>query len=81
VPAGADDAAVIGRLLEDYQIEIASGLGDLEGEIFRIGCMGHSARPGNVSYLLPALGDALEREGADVDVEDGLAAMRARLGG
>jgi len=25
--------------------EIASGLGDLEGDIWRIGCMGYSARP------------------------------------
>jgi len=79
VPEAADDGAVIGHLLENYDIEIASGLGDLEGEIFRIGCMGHSARPGNVAYLLPALGDALEREGADVDVEAGVAAMRDRL--
>jgi len=79
VPDGADDGAVIARLIDAYDIEIASGLGDLAGEIFRIGCMGHSARPANVAYLLPALGGALEREGADVDVEAGVAAMRDRL--
>lgn len=63
VPEIVDDGAVIDHLLSEYDIEIASGLGDLEGEIWRIGCMGHSAREKNVSYLLSALGDALESEG------------------
>jgi alanine-glyoxylate transaminase/serine-glyoxylate transaminase/serine-pyruvate transaminase len=75
VPGGVDDGAVIQQLLDDYDLEIASGLGDLAGEIWRIGCMGHSARPKNVSYLLAALGDVLDQQGADVDVDAGLAAM------
>jgi alanine-glyoxylate transaminase/serine-glyoxylate transaminase/serine-pyruvate transaminase len=66
---------IIQYLLEEYEIEIASGLGDLAGEVFRIGCMGHSCRPGNVGFLLTALGEALDAQGADVDV----AAMRAAL--
>ncbi len=74
VPDGVTDAAVIGRLIEDYQIEIAGGLGDLSGEIFRIGCMGHSARKANVTYLMGALGHALVAEGADVDAQAGMAA-------
>jgi len=45
VPDGIDDGAVIDHLLEEYDLEIASGLGDLEGDIWRIGCMGYSARP------------------------------------
>ncbi|OYR89257.1 alanine--glyoxylate aminotransferase, partial [Halorubrum distributum] len=40
VPDGVDDGAVIDHLLEEYDLEIASGLGDLEGDIWRIGCMG-----------------------------------------
>jgi len=44
VPDGIDDGAVIDHLLEEYDLEIASGLGDLEGDIWRIGCMGYSAR-------------------------------------
>jgi alanine-glyoxylate transaminase/serine-glyoxylate transaminase/serine-pyruvate transaminase len=78
VPDGVDDGAVIDRLLDEYDLEIAGGLGDLSGEIFRIGCMGHSARPKNVTYLLSALGDALAAEGADVDADAALpAAMDA----
>jgi alanine-glyoxylate transaminase/serine-glyoxylate transaminase/serine-pyruvate transaminase len=67
VPSGVDDGAVIAHLLDEYDLEIASGLGDLAGEIWRIGCMGHSARPKNVEYVLSALEDALEREGYDTD--------------
>lgn len=35
-----DPDAVISRLLAEYDVEIAAGLGDLAGEIWRIGCMG-----------------------------------------
>ena len=63
VPDGVDDTAVIEYLLEEYNIEIASGLGDLDGEIWRIGCMGHSARRKNVEYLLAAMEDALAQQG------------------
>ncbi|KPN30691.1 serine-pyruvate aminotransferase/archaeal aspartate aminotransferase [Halolamina pelagica] len=68
VPDGVDDGEVIDYLLEAYDLEIASGLGDLEGDIWRIGCMGFSANPKNVSLLVTALGDALARQGVDVDV-------------
>ncbi|MEF8800572.1 MAG: alanine--glyoxylate aminotransferase family protein [Halolamina sp.] len=80
VPDGVDDGAVIDYLLEAYDLEIASGLGDLEGEIWRIGCMGHSANPKNVAYVLSALGDALDRQGADIDSEAAIPAMHDALG-
>jgi alanine-glyoxylate transaminase/serine-glyoxylate transaminase/serine-pyruvate transaminase len=80
VPDGVDDAAVIEHLLGEYDLEIASGLGALSGDIWRIGCMGHSASPKNVSFLMGALGDALVAQDADVDVEAGLAATSAALG-
>jgi len=80
VPDGVDDAAVIDYLLEEYDLEIASGLGDLSGDIWRIGCMGYSANPKNVSYLVSTLGDALSTQDADVDVEAGLAATSEALG-
>ena len=74
VPAGIEAKAVTRRLLAEHGIEIAGGLGDLAGTIFRIGCMGHGCRPGNVLLLLAALGNALQQEGARVDVAAGLAA-------
>ncbi|ESP90196.1 pyridoxal-phosphate-dependent aminotransferase family protein [Candidatus Halobonum tyrrellensis] len=79
VPDGVDDAAVIDDLLDGYDLEIASGLGDLAGEILRVGCMGHSARPANVSLLVSALGTALRDRGADVDVAAGAETVAERL--
>jgi alanine-glyoxylate transaminase/serine-glyoxylate transaminase/serine-pyruvate transaminase len=66
VPAGVDDGRVIERMLGEYGIEIVGGLGALAGDIFRVGCMGHSARPGNALEVVSALGTVLAEEGADV---------------
>ncbi|RQG89760.1 alanine--glyoxylate aminotransferase family protein [Natrarchaeobius halalkaliphilus] len=79
VPDGIDDGDVCRELLERYDLEIASGLGDLDGEIFRIGCMGHSARPENVVYVVTALGDVLDRMGAAVDPSAGVTAVRRTI--
>jgi alanine-glyoxylate transaminase/serine-glyoxylate transaminase/serine-pyruvate transaminase len=59
VPEGVDEAAVRGRLLAEFDIEIGAGLGPLAGQIWRIGLMGHTARPQNVERLLAALGKVL----------------------
>lgn len=55
IPEGVDDAGVRSALLNDYKIEIGAGLGPLAGKIWRIGLMGHTARPENVEKLLAAL--------------------------
>ncbi|MEG2172284.1 MAG: alanine--glyoxylate aminotransferase family protein [Desulfovibrionaceae bacterium] len=55
IPAGVDEAAIRARLLKEYAIEIGSGLGPLAGKIWRIGLMGHTARPENVQRLLDTL--------------------------
>jgi len=55
VPDGVDEAAVRGRLLSEHGIEIGAGLGPLAGKVWRIGLMGHTARPENVQRLLDAL--------------------------
>jgi len=55
VPEGVDDAAVRGRLLEEYSIEIGAGLGPFAGKAWRIGLMGHAATQRNVDLLLAAL--------------------------
>jgi alanine-glyoxylate transaminase / serine-glyoxylate transaminase / serine-pyruvate transaminase len=61
VPEGVDDAKVRSTLLERYDIEIGGGLGEYAGRVWRIGCMGHTARPRNVTMLLGALGEVLGR--------------------
>lgn len=59
VPAGVDAAAVSRRLLSEYNIEIAGGLGDLAGKVWRVGLMGYNSRPEMVAVLLRALADVL----------------------
>jgi alanine-glyoxylate transaminase/serine-glyoxylate transaminase/serine-pyruvate transaminase len=59
VPPEVDDMAVRGRLLQEFNIEIAGGLGALKGKIWRIGLMGHSSRTENVKLLLAALEEIL----------------------
>lgn len=61
VPKGVDDAAVRRALLSRYGIEIGGGVGPWAGKIWRIGCMGHTARMRNVVLLLAALGEILGR--------------------
>ncbi|MFC3476985.1 pyridoxal-phosphate-dependent aminotransferase family protein [Halobacterium litoreum] len=79
VPDGVDDGDVIDYVLEQYDLEIAAGLGDLSGDVFRVGCMGHGARPENVTLVVAALADAFDALGADVDAAAGLAATREAL--
>ncbi len=55
VPAGADEAAVRGRLLAEYNVDIAGALGSLKGRYWRVGLMGQSCRAENVVTLLGAL--------------------------
>ncbi|MBN8247491.1 MAG: alanine--glyoxylate aminotransferase family protein [Verrucomicrobia bacterium] len=59
IPAGADDAALRRRLLEDYGIEIGAGLGVMAGKAWRIGLMGHGATTRNVDLILAALREIL----------------------
>jgi alanine-glyoxylate transaminase/serine-glyoxylate transaminase/serine-pyruvate transaminase len=55
IPDGVDEARVRKSLLEDYNTEIAGGLGELKGKVWRIGLMGYSSSPENVDLLLNAL--------------------------
>jgi alanine-glyoxylate transaminase/serine-glyoxylate transaminase/serine-pyruvate transaminase len=59
VPDNVQDADLRSRLLREYNIEIAGGFGELAGKIWRIGLMGYSSRPENVTLLLGALKDLL----------------------
>src|ERR671910_907037 len=56
---GLADAKARTTLLDRYDIEIGGGLGEFVGRVWRIGCMGHTARPRNVALLLGALGEVI----------------------
>jgi alanine-glyoxylate transaminase/serine-glyoxylate transaminase/serine-pyruvate transaminase len=60
LPEGCDEADVRRRLLDEYRIEIGGGLGSVAGTVWRIGCMGHTARLRNVTLLLAALDEILQ---------------------
>jgi alanine-glyoxylate transaminase/serine-glyoxylate transaminase/serine-pyruvate transaminase len=60
VPEGVDSKAVSGYLLKNYNIEMAAGLGQLAGKVWRIGLMGFNSRRENVMLLLTSLKRALE---------------------
>jgi alanine-glyoxylate transaminase/serine-glyoxylate transaminase/serine-pyruvate transaminase len=55
IPQGINDAEIRRRLLEEYNIEIASGLGAFKGKVWRIGLMGYSSRKENIVLLISAL--------------------------
>jgi alanine-glyoxylate transaminase / serine-glyoxylate transaminase / serine-pyruvate transaminase len=61
VPDGVDEAKARLLLLERHGIEIGGGLGAYAGKVWRIGLMGHTARPRNVALLLAALDEVLGR--------------------
>jgi len=56
-----DEAAFRAALLREYNLEIGAGLGALAGKVWRIGLMGHSARPENIDLCLDAFRDLLRR--------------------
>jgi alanine-glyoxylate transaminase/serine-glyoxylate transaminase/serine-pyruvate transaminase len=51
------------RLLEEWNIDIAGGLGSLKGRLWRIGLMGSGSTKENVMLALNALHDSLNAEG------------------
>lgn len=60
VPTGVDGKEIQKYLLNEYNIEIAGGLGELAGKVWRVGLMGHNSRPENVLLLLSALEQAFK---------------------
>ncbi|MGH3331528.1 MAG: pyridoxal-phosphate-dependent aminotransferase family protein [Nocardioidaceae bacterium] len=63
VPDGADSAAVRRYLLERHNLEIGAGAGEFASTVWRIGLMGHNARPDAALLVLTALEDALKNAG------------------
>jgi alanine-glyoxylate transaminase/serine-glyoxylate transaminase/serine-pyruvate transaminase len=74
-----NDARVRRRLLEDYNIEIGGGLGEIAGLVWRIGLMGDSSRESNVLAFLSALERILLEEGYEVAPVAGVAGAHRSL--
>ena len=54
VPPGVDERQARARLLDEHGIEVGGGLGDFAGKVWRVGLMGHGARPEIVDRALAA---------------------------
>lgn len=60
VPQGVDEGMVRQKLLDEYNIEISGGLGELKGKVWRVGLMGYSSRKEYIVLLLAALKDLMK---------------------
>ncbi len=74
IPDGADDIATRKALLEQHNIEIGGGLGELKGKVWRVGLMSEGARANPVLLLLGALGSILKKQGCKVSAGAGVEA-------
>jgi len=74
VPAGVDDVKFRDQLLDEFNIEIAGGIGPLKGKIWRLGLMGYCAQKANVLLLLGAMEKVALDQGARVPAGAGVGA-------
>jgi len=80
IPDGVDEAAVRGRLLNEFNLEIGAGLGALAGKVWRIGLMGHASNIKNVMFCLSALDTVLTDMGAPIQSGVAVAAAQDAIG-
>lgn len=66
IPDGVDGEKVRARMRDDFEIEIGTSFGPLQGKIWRIGAMGYNARKHKVVITLGALEAVLRTEGLAV---------------
>lgn len=59
IPEGVDGKEISRQLLNDYNIEIGGGLGELAQKVWRVGLMGYNSRKENVDTLIAALKQVL----------------------
>jgi alanine-glyoxylate transaminase/serine-glyoxylate transaminase/serine-pyruvate transaminase len=76
-PASIDDLAIRTALLNDYNLEIGSGLGALAGSVWRIGLMGFASNKNNVLLCVSALGNVLAAQGIQIDVSKAVSSAQA----
>ncbi|MFO8023908.1 pyridoxal-phosphate-dependent aminotransferase family protein [Thiohalophilus sp.] len=81
IPEGVDDAEVRSILLNDYNLEIGAGLGNLAGKVWRIGLMGHASNPANIEYCLNSLDEVLSKMNAPIKSGVAVPAAKAVLEG
>ena len=74
IPAGIDGVKARGRLLNEFNIEIAGGLGEIKATTWRIGLMGYSSQRANVLLFLDCLERVLLDQGMKLSVGAGIAA-------
>ena len=74
IPEGIEDRKVRGQLLDEFNIEIAGGLGPVKGKIWRVGLMGYSSQRQNVLLFLAALEKVLLDQGFRVPTGAGVGA-------
>jgi alanine-glyoxylate transaminase / serine-glyoxylate transaminase / serine-pyruvate transaminase len=74
IPAGIEDAKVRKQLLEEFNIEIAGGLGPVKGKIWRVGLMGYSCQNTNILLFLAAFEKTLADQGFRLPAGAGTAA-------
>lgn len=74
VPKGLNEQSVRQQLLDEFNIEIASGFGPVKGQIWRIGLMGYSSQKNNVLLFLAAFEKALLDHGIEVPSGAGVGA-------
>lgn len=61
IPDGVEDAKIRAQLLNEFDLEIGAGLGELAGKAWRIGLMGYGSNRKNVDYCVNALTSVLKR--------------------
>jgi alanine-glyoxylate transaminase / serine-glyoxylate transaminase / serine-pyruvate transaminase len=74
IPGGMDDAGVRNQLLEEFNIEIAGGLGPLKAKIWRVGLMGYCSQRQFVLLFLAAFDKVLQDQGFRLQAGAGVAA-------
>jgi alanine-glyoxylate transaminase / serine-glyoxylate transaminase / serine-pyruvate transaminase len=74
IPAGIEDGTVRKQLLDEFNIEIAGGLGPIKGKIWRVGLMGYSCQKTNILLFLAALEKTLLDQGFALPAGAGVAA-------
>jgi aspartate aminotransferase-like enzyme len=74
IPPTLDDRKVRNQLLDEFNIEIAGGIGPTKGKIWRIGLMGYSCQKTNVLLFLAALEKTALDQGLRVPAGAGVAA-------